>query len=224
MNRFTESIFKYKRAVLSRLPGYGFAMEEDGYVYRTQICDNQMRLTVRINVRGELRTEVSDTETGEPYTLFLVDGAVGEFVGKVRSDYTQALENIAEECFETEVFKGAHTAPLIEYVRERYGDVLEFLWENTPDCAIWRRKDNRKWYAVILTVKYIKLGIEREGTVEIIDMRMDPAELENAVDGVTHFRGYHMNKKHWVTMLLDGSAPYGELLRRLNESYALAAK
>lgn len=224
MNKLAESIFRYKKAVLSRLPAYGFAKEEGVFVYRTQICEGQMRLTVRINGRGEVQTEVFDTETEEPYTLFLVDGAVGEFVGKVRSDYTRVLEDIACKCFEREVFKGAHTAPLIGYVREKYGDELEFLWEKTPDCAIWRRKDNKKWYAVILTVQYKKLDIEREGTVEIIDMRMNPTELEKAVDDKIYFRGYHMNKKHWVTMLLDGSAPYDELVRHLDESYVLAKK
>ena len=224
MNKLTDSIFRYKKAVLKKLPDYGFAAEEGGYVYRTQICDNQMRLTVRINARGEVQTEVFDTETEEPYTLFLVDGAVGEFVGKVRADYVGVLEDISEKCFEREVFKGASTARLIEYVREKYGDELEFLWDKLPDCAVWRRKDNCKWYAAILTIPYVKLGIEREGTVEIIDMRMEPTELEKAVDNVTYFRGYHMNKKHWVTMLLDGSAPYDELVRRLDESYALAKK
>lgn len=224
MNKIADSIFRYKRAVLKKLPEYGFAQEGGSYVYRTHICDEQMLLTVIINARGEVQTEVFDAETEEPYTLFLVDGAVGEFVGKVRTDYERVLEDIAGKCFETEVFKGAHTARLIEYVRERYGDELEFLWEKTPDCAVWRRKDTTKWYAAILTIPYAKLGIEREGTVEIIDMRMEPTELEKAVDNVTYFRGYHMNKKHWVTMLLDGSAPYDELVRRLDESYVLAKK
>lgn len=209
---------------MKKLPEYGFVQEGGGYVYRTQICDNQMRLTVRINTRGEVETEVFDTETEEPYTLFLVDGAVGEFVGKVRADYTGVLEDISEKCFERQVFKGTHTQQLIGYVRERYGDELEYLWDKLPDCAIWRRKDNRKWYGAILTVQYRKLGIDREGMVEIIDMRMEPTELEKSVDNVTYFRGYHMNKKHWVTMLLDGTAPYDEIVRRLDESYTMAKK
>lgn len=224
MNKLAENIFRYKKAVFGKLPEYGFDTDNGGFVYRTQICDNQMRLTVLINARGEVETEVFDVETDEPYTLFSVDGAVGEFVGKVRSDYVSVLEDIAEKCFERQVFKGAHTTPLIEYVREKYGDALEFLWDKFPDCAVWRRKDNRKWYGAILTVQYKKLGIEREGTVEIIDMRMEPTELERTVDNKTYFRGYHMNKKHWVTMLLDGSAPYDEIVRRLDESYVLAKK
>lgn len=224
MNKIVGTIFRYKKVVLSKLPGYGFSAAESGYDYSVKICENQMLLTVRIDSRGEVDTEVVDTETGEPYTLFLVEDAAGEFVGKVRSDYTRVLEDIAEKCFESEVFKGAHTARLIDYVREKYGDELEFLWENTPDCAIWRRADNRKWYAAILTVQYKKLGIDREGYVELIDMRMEPTELDKAVDGKTYFRGYHMNKKLWVTMLLDGSASFDELTRRLDESYVLAKK
>lgn len=224
MNKIAYTIFRYKKVIMKKLPEYGFVQEGGGYVYRTQICDNQMRLTVRINARGEVETEVFDTETEDPYTLFLVDGAAGEFVGKVRSDYIGVLEDIADKCFEKEVFKAAHTQSLIEYVRERYGDELEFLWEKTPDCAVWRRKDTNKWYAAILTVQYRKLGIEREGMVELIDMRMEPTELEKSVDNVTYFRGYHMNKKHWVTMLLDGTAPYDEIVRRLDESYTMAKK
>ena len=33
--------------------------------------------------------------------------------------------------------------------------------------------------------------------------------------------GYHMNKKHWNTVILDGSVPEGEILRMIDMSYAL---
>ncbi|MDE6691169.1 MAG: hypothetical protein K2K04_04280, partial [Clostridia bacterium] len=59
MNKIADNVFRYKRAVFKKLPEYGFAEEGGGYVYRTQICDNQMRLTVLINARGEVETEVS---------------------------------------------------------------------------------------------------------------------------------------------------------------------
>lgn len=43
-------------------------------------------------------------------------------------------------------------------------------------------------------------------------------------DGERFFPGYHMNKKHWFTVLLDGSVPDDEICRLLDESYVLAAK
>lgn len=33
--------------------------------------------------------------------------------------------------------------------------------------------------------------------------------------------GYHMNKKHWNTIKLDGSIPVGEIQRMIDHSYAL---
>ena len=216
-----KSVFKFKRAVFDKLENYGFAEEGGNFVYRTSICDT-MRLTVAVKKDGSVITEVWDTEAEEPYTLFLVDGSAGEFVGRVREEYTRMLEKIAEECFETQIFKCGNTARVIEYARKTYGNEVEYLWEKFPDNAVLRRKDTNKWYAAILTVPYSKFGIEREGTVEVIDLRMDPAELEKIVDNKTYFRGWHMNKKHWVTMHLDGSAPLEEIISRLDKSYILA--
>ncbi len=36
--------------------------------------------------------------------------------------------------------------------------------------------------------------------------------------------GYHMNKKHWNTVRLDGSIPEGELTRMIDHSYALVVR
>lgn len=216
-----KSVFKYRKANLEKLTKYGFTQSGESRVFRTRICET-MRLTVTVDRDGAVKTEVWDTETEEPYTLFLVDGAAGEFVGRVREEYTKVLENIARNCFDTQIFKCKNTAEIIEYAHRRYGDEEEYLWEKFPDNAVLRRKDTGKWYAAILTVQYAKFGIEREGTVEVIDMRMDPDELERTVDGKKYFRGWHMNKKRWVTMLLDGSAPLDEIILRLNESYNLA--
>ncbi len=36
--------------------------------------------------------------------------------------------------------------------------------------------------------------------------------------------GYHMNKRHWNTVILDGSIPDEELKAMIDESYALVVK
>ena len=36
--------------------------------------------------------------------------------------------------------------------------------------------------------------------------------------------GYHMNKRHWNTVLLDGSVPTSEIEAMVDHSYALVAK
>jgi len=36
--------------------------------------------------------------------------------------------------------------------------------------------------------------------------------------------GYHMNKKHWNTIIFDGSIPYDEILSMIDDSYELVVK
>lgn len=36
--------------------------------------------------------------------------------------------------------------------------------------------------------------------------------------------GYHMNKRHWNTVVLDGSIPDGEIERMIDRSYGLVVK
>lgn len=38
------------------------------------------------------------------------------------------------------------------------------------------------------------------------------------------FPGYHMNKKHWNTVLLDGSVPTKLIRELIDQSYGLVAK
>lgn len=121
-----------------------------------------------------------------------------------------------------DVFGSPGAQQVIAYVREEYRDELQFLWRRFPNNAIYRRKDNRKWYAALLVVDRRKLGLDQDGTVEIIDLRGDPDEIGALIDGRKYFPGYHMNKKHWFTLRLDGSVPMVEVLSRLDESYRLA--
>jgi predicted DNA-binding protein (MmcQ/YjbR family) len=57
-----------------------------------------------------------------------------------------------------------------------------------------------------------------------INLKCDPAlaiELRERYSAVT--AGYHMNKKHWNTVLLDGSVPDKEVFSWIDHSYSLIA-
>ncbi len=219
-----SEIFRFKAPNFAKLRRYGFEKKGGEYVFRSPICEAQFLLTVRVREDGAVETELLDALTEEPYTLHLVEAATGEFVGRVRGEFESTLIKIAEACFEREVFQSAVTKELIARVREKYGDGPEYLWEKFPDNAIWRRKDNRKWYGAVLTVACGKLGLPGGGNVEILDVRADPAEIDLLVDGVRIFRGWHMNKRHWIALPLDGSIPLAELENFLEESWHIAGE
>ena len=111
---------------------------------------------------------------------------------------------------------------VIKYIKEKYNDEPEFLWEKFAGNAIVRRKDNLKWYAAFLSVSKQKLGFSETSSVEIIDLRT--IDADKIIDNKTVFPGYHMNKKHWITIILDNSVPMDYIKKRIDESYILAKK
>ncbi len=219
----TEDVFRFKTPNPQKCKLYGFREEDGALLYETEILDGQFLLRVEI-AGGNVKTSLTDTMTGEPYTLHLVEEAAGAFVGSVREAYTQKLAEIAQRCCDFEIFRAPQTKRLIAHIGKVYGDAPKYLWEKFPDNAAVRRRDNGKWYAAILTAERKKLGVAGEGKAEILDVRMDPAELDVLADGKTYLRGYHMNKKHWATVVLDDTLPDGEVFALLEESYHLAAK
>lgn len=220
----TGGIFKNKRIVFSKLEPFGFEKSGDGYVYRNVLSESGFEMTVTVSNEGNISAEVVDPEIGDRYVLHLIDGAQGSFVGGVRRQYGEVLSQIAGECFETDIFKTEQAKEIIRYVKSRYGDELEFLWERFPENAVWRRRDTGKWYAALLTAKRSKIGLDGEDMAEILDFRVPPEEVGSIVDGRAYFPGYHMNKKHWVTAVLNGAVPTREICERIDESYKLAVK
>lgn len=215
-------IFKKRKVVISKLAGYGFKKSGSSYKYTKILAASDFEMTVTVAKGGKVSAVVTDPDTGE-YTLHLTNSA-GSFVGKVRTEYEELLLDIAESCFEPDVFKAEQTKRLIMYVREKYGRELEFLWDKFEGAAVWRRGDTNKWFAAVLTVTRAKLGLDSDEVVEIIDLRLPPEEMAALVDGKRYFGGWHMNKKHWYTMILDGSVEFEELCRRVDKSYSLAVK
>lgn len=213
-----EDIFLRKKAVPERLKSYGFQKIRSGYRYSTNILDNAFTLKITIGKGIVPDTKLTEIAVGEEYVLYKTD-AVGTFVGEVRTAVTNILQDIADRCYETAVFKAEQSVALIAYVREKYGDELEYLWDKFSDNAVWRRNDNKKWYGALLSVSRRKLGIPFDEIVEIIDLRTTPEEIENIIDNTRFFPGWHMNKKHWYTIILDGTVSVDEICRRVDESY-----
>ncbi len=213
-----NDIFKRKAYDPDKLLEYGFTYACGIYAYSTLMSDGRFSLEVRISDK-EITTDVIEISTAEPFALYHIDAASGAFVGKLRAASEEVLLDIAEKCFHTQIFKSAQAKMLIEYAFKKYGNSAEYLWEKFPDNAIFRRSDNNKWYAALLTVERKKLGLDGVGTIEIVDQREEPELLDSLIDGKKYFYGYHMNKKHWYTVCLDNSVSDEELKRRIDRSY-----
>lgn len=218
-----EDIFERKKRNIEKMSVYGFDIKDGGWIYETNIMDGAFRLSVFIGENGDVDTNLVEIENSEPYILYKTS-ASGAYVGEIRTAVEAVLTDIANTCYDVSVFKTNQAQMAIEYVRKKYGDELEFLWTKFPENAVWRRKDNQKWYGAILTVTGNKIGLDTDKIVEIIDLRMKAENREAILSREHYYPGWHMNKKSWYTLVLDNCIADEEIKLRITESYELAKK
>ena len=118
---------------------------------------------------------------------------------------------------------GATRQDVLEYAANQYGTQAEYLWANAPNYAVLRRADSRKWYGIIMDVPRKRLGLNGDGISDILDIKCDPFEREVLLNQKGFVPCYHLNKTHWIGILLDGSADRSLVFQLIDDSYALAA-
>jgi len=94
-------IFQNRVCSFERLIDFGFRKKGDTYFYKTVLSSSGFEMNVSVTEQGSVSAMVWDTDLNEPYTLHLVSRAVGEFVGKIKSEYEEVLNNITIASKET---------------------------------------------------------------------------------------------------------------------------
>ena len=215
-------ILKDLKIDFQKLLQLGFVQESSYYKYETKIMNNQFSLIIKIDTNNVINSDVIELSTNEKFILYNISSATGEFVGRIREEYNKIIEKVKHNCCSKNIFKSEYANLIIEYVRQKYDDELEYLWDKFPNNAIWRNKSNNKWYGALLVVEKAKIGINEKGSIEIIDLLLEPNRIEKIVDNYRYFAGYHMNKKHWITIKLDGSVDINEIYEFIDNSYELS--
>ncbi len=108
-----------------------------------------------------------------------------------------------------------------KYINEHYDALQEYPWDDTPNFTTFKHKSNKKWFALIMDIPYEKLNIEKEGKVNVINLKNIPDMIGSLRTKYGIFPAYHMNKEHWITVLLDGTIPEEEICSLIDVSYEL---
>lgn len=219
-----EIIFKNLKIDFKKLQQLGFVKEDNYYIYETKLMDNQFSLIIKIDKNNIVRSDVIDLSENEKLTLYYIAGSKGKFIGRIREEYDNIIEKIKSTCCSKYIFKSQYANLIIEYIKQKYSDDLEYLWDKFPCNAIWRNKNNNKWYGALLVVDKSKIGISEKGDIEIIDLLLETEKVEKMIDNKKYFAGYHMNKKHWITIKLDGSVDINDIFELIDNSYKLSNK
>ena len=105
----------------------------------------------------------------------------------------------------------------LEFCSITYGTLPDYPFEDLHETAVLRHGDNRKWYAIVMRVSRRKFGFDSDEVIDVVNLKL-PTEMFGSfgtADGV--YPAYHMNKLHWVSVLLpDASGDVVEFLTNVS--------
>ena len=214
-------IFKSYQFNQEKARVYGFLENGGIWTYSFQILDGDFVMTVSITM-DNVSFQVIDQETGDHYPQVHMESMRGTFVGSVREACLEILCQIRKACFDAQDFICSQTKRIMAQVQEKYGDQLEYLWEKSPDTAVLRHEDSKKWYAVLMRIPWDRLDKEREGLVEAVNLKHDQVAELLSHKGI--YPAFHMNKRYWISLTLDDSLSDDDVLDLLEISWNLTLK
>ena len=167
-----------------------------------------------------LTVHLFDSATSEKYALFDMPNSHGAFVASLREEVQQLIDEIKSKCFETSDLKDDY----IEWIKSQFGAEPDYPW---PDDAPWSfvfRCPNEKWFALVMRIKYRQLGLTGDEEVWVVNMKASQDEIPNLIDKKSIFPAWHMNKKHWITVLLTAATDFNKLCELTQKSWELVTK
>lgn len=245
MKDLNKLFLKSRTVDFDRLNKFGFKKVKENYIFEKRIQSGDFSIIIEVT-KNEVISKVIDNFDASEYALVDVEDSSGKFVGKIKEEYEKVLNEFVEKCTLLDSFKSSSSKKIISYVKEKYEDDLEFLWEDY-DGAVFRNKDNKKWYGVMMKIKeksFVTSTMKRmkqdgivsnhpllnkkdfsdDKYIEVIDLHVDKSLSKELIDYETIFPGFHMNKDSWITIILDKDVKLKEVYKLLDDSYQMTVK
>ena len=219
--KLINKVFSKYRVDYDKLIPFGFTNDNGIYSYSINIHNNSFRLVITIT-NDTIDGKLIDNEFNDIYTQIDIEDEVVSFISILQNEVEQELINIRNNCFIGELFKSKQANRVTKYINDKYSSPIEFLWD-TFDDGIFRNQRNKKWFAIIMTINGEKLGIN-DNKLEVMNVKLESSEIDSLVNNKEYFRAYHMNKKFWITLVLDERLSDDIIFNLIDKSYNLIDK
>ena len=112
---------------------------------------------------------------------------------------------------------------LIKFVADEYGIAPEFLWEDDKITCVFRHLGTKKWFGILMKIPGTKIGLETDALIDIVNVKLEPDFVQEITTTKSHqvFPAWHMNKKHWVSILLSRDGDINFVQSLIHESFRL---
>ncbi len=216
-------IFRAARAKPQGFSDFGFeAADENTFTCKKELPapNNTFYTILTLNPKDEtLTARVYEADTDEPYTLFDVPSANGAFISQIREQVQEIVNDFRSLCFETADLKDKY----FDFLNTHFEVQPDYPWDDSPDAAVFRCPNN-KWFALAMKIKYRQLGLSGDEELWVVNLKAKPENIPNITDKKSVFPAWHMNKKHWITVLLTAATSFENLCALTEQSYKLVTR
>ncbi|MGI5105784.1 MmcQ/YjbR family DNA-binding protein [Treponema socranskii] len=226
-----KEIFARSIPDFSKLVKFGFVKNGSKYSFSGKFLNGDFTADVVVTSGGDVSASVFDVQAGERYLPLRAKSRQSAFVNEVRESYRAFLREIKNACFVPQPFLTDQANRIAREAEKLFGDKIDFPFSTAPEYGVFRNPENRKWYGIIMNIP--KSKIEKQGRavslsadaaiVEIINVKIDPEKSIELKKRRGFYDAYHMSKKNWITIALDGSVSDGLIFDLLKKSRALVS-
>ena len=211
-------IFRSAKINKDSLKAAGFTTSNDNsYGMRVLVSNGAFNAEISLSLSDQtLTVQLFDSATGEKYALFDMPSH-GAFVASLREEVQKIIDDIKSKCFETNDLKD----DFIAWIKSKFGAEPDYPWPDDAPYSFVFRCPNEKWFALVMRIKYRKLGLTADENVWVVNMKAEQDTIPNLVDRKSIFPAWHMNKKHWITILLTAATDFNKLCELTEKSYEL---
>ena len=201
-----------------RLLDYGFESEKDRLIYKKPLPEDRFEIVIEYDVT--IRGRIMDLAAEDEYVNYRFENAAGYSSG-IRQKFIDLLLDIREKCSRNRYYNSEQARRICDHIYETYERIPEFLWPNIPSYAAYRLKGTKKWFAVMGRVPRYKLDPDASdrGDVEVINVKADSGKINEILTVKGYYPAFHMNKKCWVSIILDDTIPDDEIQNRIRDSF-----
>jgi len=214
-----DEIFKKSHVNYDLLIKYGFKLIDNEYVFEKNILNDSFLVKVFISNKGLIKGKIYDLETNLEYNNFRLENAL-TFAGKVRYEYENILNDIKNNCFDIDYFPSRQANMIVSYLKNKYNDEPEFLFKDDENTGVFRNKKNKKWYGIIMNVNINKFTND-DYNIDIMNIKLPEDLISELINKNGYHKAYHMNKKSWITMLLNDTIDDNEIIHYIEMSYEI---
>jgi alkylated DNA nucleotide flippase Atl1/predicted DNA-binding protein (MmcQ/YjbR family) len=222
-----EKIFKRKRFDFERVEAYGFDRSKSGYTLSIPFMNGDFTADLRIDANGRIEGRVIDAMNGEEYAQLRSPAFYGAYTAGVRAAYEEVLEDIADKCCTDKLFASDQANRIADLIYEKYDVVPDFPWDDggyEPD-AVFRHADSRRWFGLIMNInRNLLTKDDSSDMADVMNLKIDPERIRSLILSDNIFRAYHMNHKHWISVILDGGLKDSMVMDLIDESYTLTGR